>query len=143
MKHGGDLLSYESLYEGKLIDYSSNINPLGVPKGLRKILMENFNSVEYYPDIKYRKLKDSVCKYLGCDLDNVLVGNAAVDLIDGFTKLSKRVLVTKPAFSEYEERALVNGKEVISIKYKEDFTIDIVSLESIVEIGRASCRERV
>ena len=36
MEHGGDLLSYEKYYDGELIDYSSNINPLGPPKGLEK-----------------------------------------------------------------------------------------------------------
>lgn len=133
MEHGGDLISYEKYYKGELVDYSSNINPIGVPDGLENILLENLKSIEAYPDIKYRKLKESISKYLRCEENNVLVGNGAVDLIDSFTKISNRVLVMTPAFSEYEERALVHGKEVISIKYNEDFTIDINSIESIVE----------
>ncbi len=27
MEHGGDLLSYKAYYNGKLVDFSSNINP--------------------------------------------------------------------------------------------------------------------
>lgn len=133
MKHGGDLLSYEDHYEGELIDFSSNINPIGVPKGLEELLIDNFKEIEAYPDIKYRKLKRSIGKYLRCHEERVLVGNGAVDLIDSFTKLSKRVLVMTPAFSEYEERALVHHKEVKSIPYKDDFTIDLKSIEDIVE----------
>lgn len=133
MKHGGDLLSYENQYEGELIDFSSNINPLGIPKGLENILMENLKEMEAYPDIKYRKLKKSIGQYLGCEKELVLVGNGAMELIDSFTKLSNRVLVMTPAFSEYEERASVHGKEVISIKYNEDFAIDINSIKAIAK----------
>ena len=39
MEHGGDLLSYESFYKGELIDFSSNINPLGPPDGLNQELI--------------------------------------------------------------------------------------------------------
>lgn len=133
MEHGGDLLSYEKYYKGELVDFSSNINPLGVPEGLRKLLMDNLKDMEAYPDIKYRKLKKSIAKYLGCDEKLVLVGNGAMDLIDSFTKLSKRVLVMSPAFSEYTKRALVHGKEVKSIPYKDDFTIDLKTIEEIVK----------
>lgn len=133
VKHGGDLLSYKDSYEGELIDFSSNINPLGLPKGLDELIMSSLKEIEAYPDIKYRKLKKSVGSYLGCDMDNVLVGNGAVDLIDGFTKLAKRVLITRPSFAEYEERALVHGKLVKSIVYKDDFTIDIKSIEEVLE----------
>ena len=38
MKHGGDLLSYQHLYHGEFLDFSSNINPLGYPKILDEIL---------------------------------------------------------------------------------------------------------
>ena len=133
MIHGGDLLSYEKHYDGDLIDFSSNINPLGMPKGLEDMIIEQLQKIEDYPDIKYRKLKKSLANYLLCEEEQVLVGNGAVDLIDSFTKLAKRVLTMTPAFSEYEERALVHGKEVVSIEYNEDFTINMNALESLLE----------
>lgn len=132
MKHGGDLLSYQDSYEGELIDFSSNINPLGIPKGLGKIIIDNLKEVEAYPDIQYRKLKESVSKYLNCQEGQVIVGNGAVDLIDSFTKLAKRVLITTPSFAEYEQRALVHGKEVKLISYKKDFTIDLKDIRDLV-----------
>ncbi len=82
MEHGGDLLTYESYYSGELIDFSSNINPLGTPDGLEEVLINSFKSLESYPDIKYRKLKTSISKYLNCEIDNVLVGNGAVEIIN-------------------------------------------------------------
>ncbi|WMM25864.1 histidinol-phosphate transaminase [Tissierella sp. MB52-C2] len=135
MEHGGDLLSYENCYDGELIDYSSNINPLGPPKGLEKILIDSFNSLEAYPDIKYRRLKKSISNYLKCNDENIVVGNGAVELIDNFIILSNRVFVCTPSFSEYEKRAIVHGKEVIRVPYKDDFTIDILVIGSKIQKG--------
>ena len=135
MEHGGDLLSYENYYDGELIDYSSNINPLGPPKGLEKVLIDSFNSLESYPDIKYRRLKKSISNYLKCNDENIVVGNGAVELIDNFIILSNRVFVCTPSFSEYEKRAIVHGKEVIRVPYKDDFTIDILSIGGKIQKG--------
>nr|WP_300004323.1 aminotransferase class I/II-fold pyridoxal phosphate-dependent enzyme [Tissierella sp.] len=129
MDHGGDLLTYEVDFKGELIDFSSNINPLGTPEGLESLLIDSFKSLESYPDIQYRKLKASLSVYLNCKGENVMVGNGAVEIINNFTLLAKRVVVMTPAFSEYEKRALVHGKEVVKISYSKDFKIDLASLE--------------
>ncbi|MDR7870504.1 MAG: pyridoxal phosphate-dependent class II aminotransferase [Tissierellaceae bacterium] len=133
MKHGGDLLTYEDHFEGELIDFSSNINPIGTPEGLNEVLIDGFNTLIAYPDIKYRNLKSSVAKYLKCNDENVLVGNGAVEIINNFTIASKRVVVMTPAFSEYEERAKIHGKEIRRIPYGEDFSIDIGSFKDLQE----------
>lgn len=133
MIHGGDLLTYEDHYEGELVDFSSNINPIGTPNGLNEVLIDGFNTLIAYPDIKYRKLKSAVAKYLNCKDENVLVGNGAVEIINNFTIAAKRVVVMTPAFSEYEERAKVHGKEIKKIPYGEDFSIDIESFKDLEE----------
>lgn len=135
MKHGGDLLSYADYYKGELIDFSSNINPLGVPEILERVLIDNFKNIEAYPDIEYRKLKSSVSKYLGCESGGVLLGNGAMEIIDIFTRISNRVITMLPSFSEYKERALINKRQVVSIEYKDDFTIDLDKLERVLKSG--------
>lgn len=135
MDHGGDLISYEGFYDGELIDFSSNINPLGPPNGLEKILINNFNSLQAYPDIQYRNLKKSISNYLNCSEDNILVANGAVEIINNMTILANRVLICTPSFSEYEKRAIVNGKIVGKVPYKDDFTIDIGSIAQIIKEG--------
>lgn len=131
MKHGGDLLTYENQYDGQLVDFSSNINPLGPPSGLNEILIDNLKELTSYPDIQYRKLKKSISKYLKCKSENVLVGNGAVEIINNFIITAKRVIVCTPSFIEYEERAIAHGREVHKIEYKEDFAIDIGGLKDI------------
>lgn len=129
MDHGGDLISYESFYDGELVDFSSNINPLGPPKGLDKYLVENFNSLKAYPDIQYRKLKQSISEYLNCGVENIIVGNGAVEIINNATIIANRVIITSPSFSEYEKRAIVHKKTVVRIPYKEDFTVDLNAIK--------------
>lgn len=133
MEHGGDLLTYKNYYDGELIDFSSNINPLGPPEGLEKEIMKEFQNVISYPDIKYRHLKSNIGDYLNCNEENVIVGNGAMDIINNFTLLFSRIIVFIPSFSEYEKRGLVHGKEIIRLDYKEDFTIDLNVLDNTIK----------
>lgn len=135
MDHGGDLISYEAFYDGELIDFSSNINPIGPPNGLGQFLVDNFNSLQAYPDIHYRNLKGSISNYLNCNEKNILVGNGAVEIINNLTILSNRVLICIPSFSEYEKRAIINGKMVEKISYKDDFTIDMELIGETIKEG--------
>lgn len=132
MEHGGDLLTYENFYDGELIDFSSNINPLGTPKGLKEDIINNLQTLTTYPDIQYRKLKRSISKYLNCEASNILVGNGAVEIINNFVILAKKIIVCTPSFSEYEKRAIAHNKLVDTIPYKKDFTIDMEAIEETI-----------
>ena len=135
MGHGGDLLSYENQYDGELIDYSSNINPLGMQEGLEDIIKDSLKELETYPDIKYRRLRRSVARYLNCETDNVVIGNGAVELIDNFIFSAKRVIIFTPSFSEYERRAQIHNKKVIKIPYNKDFIIGCESIPDTINEG--------
>lgn len=135
MKHGGDLITYEEYYDGDLIDFSSNINPLGPPKGLYEELINNLDTLISYPDIKYRYLKSSIAGYLKCPMENVVVGNGAVDIIDSFILMFPRIIVFLPSFLEYERRVLVYDKEIIRLNYKEDFTLDLEAIKNNMKSG--------
>lgn len=131
MEHGADLLTYEDKYDGKLIDFSSNINPLGPPHGLDKELIKSFQALTAYPDIKYRKLKSSISNYLKCEDENVVVGNGAVEIINNFIIEAESVTIMTPSFSEYEKRAVVHGKFINKLSYSRDFTIDIDKFKDV------------
>lgn len=135
MLHGGDTLSYKEYYDGELLDFSSNINPLGPPEGLNEELIKGFESLQVYPDIHYRKLKRSIANYLDCEIENVLVGNGAMELIDNFIMLADRLVTTKPAFAEYSLRAKAHKKEVIELDYQEDFSLDMEAIEGVLKEG--------
>ncbi len=134
MRHGGDKLSYKDYYDGELLDFSSNINPLGPPAGLRDYLFENFKEVESYPDIEYRILRDSVADYLGASREHIIVGNGAMEIIDNLAFLGKRVVTTVPAFSEYGIRAGIHKKELLEIAYL-DSGLDLQEFERQLRPG--------
>ncbi len=66
--HGGDIYT-EGILKGKeLIDFSSNINPLGLPDSFKDNLEEALSWVQVYPDIQYRNLKRNLIDYLSFSL---------------------------------------------------------------------------
>lgn len=135
MIHGGDLISFKELYNGQIIDYSSNINPLGYPKALNKVLEDALKDVDKYLDIKYRNLKKSISKYIGCSEEEVVVGNGAVEIIDAFMMMFKRIITFNPCFIEYEKRAKIHNKEVLELFLDENFNIDINLLYENIKEG--------
>lgn len=128
MLHGANIFKYEK--DGDLIDFSSNINPLGAPKIVYEIIKDNLKNIERYPDIEYRKLYADISEAYNIDKDNIAIGNGAIELIDRIISIHDRIIVMDPSFSEYELRAKVYGKEFLHFNLKVDFSIDFDVLEN-------------
>lgn len=112
--HGGDIYT-EGLLKGKeLIDYSSNINLLGVPSSFYEGIKEATNLINYYPDIQYRSTKEAIIKYhkISIDNDNIILGNGAADVLDLAISTLKSICIIAPSFSEYEISAKKYGLEI-------------------------------
>ncbi|MDD4503516.1 MAG: aminotransferase class I/II-fold pyridoxal phosphate-dependent enzyme [Clostridiaceae bacterium] len=129
MIHGGDVISYKDKYNGDIIDFSSNINPLGPPLGLREEMNRAYSELTAYPDIHYRELKESIAAYLGCGAGEVITGNGALEIINNVCVMFNRTVVFTPCFSEYMKRPVVLGREVIKLHLNDEFEIDIEKLE--------------
>jgi len=138
MEHGGDIYTYGKEFMGRILDFSSNINPLGPPEGLMEHLARGVDEHSRYPDIQYRELRREVSEYLGCGIENTIVGNGAVEIIDNFIMDSDRVVLMEPCFSEYRLRAQVHGKEIVEIPSTEEYHLDLDSLR-----GRLKRRDLV
>ncbi|WP_225969067.1 pyridoxal phosphate-dependent aminotransferase [Treponema pedis] len=132
MTHGG-LLSRQP-ENNSLTDFSSNINPLGMPHGLKAALNGAFQNLKVYPDINYRNLKKAAAKYLNCLPENILLGNGAVEIIDNFCAANfSRVIICPPCFSEYKLRAKIRNKETLEIPYRSDFVLNIEVLNENIK----------
>lgn len=116
MIHGGDVYSHGILKGIELLDFSSNINPLGVPKSFVNNIGEALNSMTRYPDIKYREALKSLKGYTGVEEHYFVLGNGAAEIIDLAISCFKRVLIVVPSFAEYEISA---KKWDCSIEYSE------------------------
>lgn len=135
MKHGADILSYQHLYDGEIIDFSSNINPLGYPKILDEAIVNGLKTLKAYPDIQYRALRKEIAAYLGCEHDEIIVGNGSVEILDHFCKYAKRIVVCIPSFSEYTERPRIYHTSVLKIRLTNDFKISAKLVEEKLEAG--------
>lgn len=102
--HGGDVYSEGLLKGTALIDFSSNINPLGVPVTFTHHIEEGIKALNRYPDIQYRLLKENLLSYLKDDFlteKNIVLGNGAAEVIDLVISCFKNILIVLPSFSEY------------------------------------------
>lgn len=135
MKHGGDLLSYQHLYDGELLDFSSNINPFGYPKILDEALAQGVSALTAYPDRLYRRLRRAIADYLDCAPDDVLLGNGSVDILDFFCREAVRVVICSPCFTEYRERAKLADTPVVSLPLPPDFIVSAGLFEGQLSAG--------
>ncbi|SHK53502.1 threonine-phosphate decarboxylase [Clostridium cavendishii DSM 21758] len=108
-KHGGDIYTEGLLKERALIDYSSNINPFGIPESFKNNINDILNLTVRYPDYKYRKLKQSIIDYhfkyekVTLEEDELLLGNGASEVLEIFIRSINKLLIVVPSFIEYEE----------------------------------------
>ncbi|MDE1766317.1 MAG: threonine-phosphate decarboxylase [Thaumarchaeota archaeon] len=102
-------------FDPKILDFSSNVNPLGFPASIRNNLKKTSALFSIYPDSDSAKLKSSLQKYTGIQKDQIIVGNGATEIIYNFCKafLGKRnALIPIPTFGEYESAARLNDAKV-------------------------------
>ncbi len=135
MIHGGDVVSYKDRYGGDMIDFSSNINPLGPPAGLKDEMDRAYSELRAYPDIQYRELRQNIADYLGRDTGEVITGNGAVDIIDNLCVMFDRIVTATPCFSEYISRPAVYGKQVLKLPLDDKFRIDLQALADSLRRG--------
>lgn len=141
--HGGNI--YKIFREKKIdeiLDYSSNINPFGLSQNLTKVINENLSALERYPDPDYIKLREKIAKVNDVNMENIIVGNGATEIIFLFMKVlqPKKVLIISPTFGEYE-RAIksteIKENEIeinyFELKEKDNFILNIEKLKKELE----------
>lgn len=129
-KHGGRALEiYQK--EGKIyLDFSANINPLGLDIRVREKLRNSLDDVIYYPVQDYDLLKQKVTLRYGVNKENICFANG---ISDGIFYLCLAILQKKyrlqaygisPGFIEYERCIKSLGGEyyTFDIDYKESLS---------------------
>lgn len=116
--HGG-IYSAGLRYDHKIIDFSSNVNPLGYPSSIKNNLEKNYSVFSLYPDPDSTNLRNYLEKYTGVSKDQIIVGNGATEIIHNFCKAflkGCKVLIPIPTFGEYESAAKLYGASVSFFK---------------------------
>lgn len=133
-EHGGNiekaLIQYR-LSAKKVIDFSANINPLGIPSHIiQKTICKALYYADRYPDPEYTDLRKELSSWYGVQPQNILPDNGSVSLIYLIPRALglKRTLIPIPAFSEYEKSVCLAGGRPLFLKPLKDFSLDIDAL---------------
>ena len=116
--HGGNVHKASRLLHASLdqiLDFSANINPLGMSsKGLDAV-KNALQDVIHYPDPDMTHLYSITSKLWNMPKENIVFGNGAAELIYAICRLPqiKGVYVPAPGFSEYSHGAKSCGLPVV------------------------------
>jgi threonine-phosphate decarboxylase len=99
-----------------ILDFSSNINPLGPSPKVLKTIKNQLNKLQIYPDSESLELRKNLQNYTKIPVTKIVVGNGAIEIIYNFCQafLSKKtpVLIPVPTFSEYEVASKLSGAKI-------------------------------
>ena len=135
-EHGGQVYD-ESGNVGNFIDFSANINPLGLSEKILRALTENLRGVVNYPDPNATELKRAISERYGVEEKNLVLLNGASEFFYLYLNATrpKKVLIPVPSFVEYERAARAAGCDVkfFVTDATDDFSIDIDALIDIAK----------
>lgn len=100
--HGGDI------YRNRVkLDFSVNINPLGIPESVRDALERAAGECERYPDPVHEELTGAIGSMTGARREHILCGNGASELFCAIVHGvdPEGILIPAPSFSGYERAA--------------------------------------
>lgn len=117
--HGGDIWNEDR----PLLDFSANINPLGMPDSVKEAAIRGVMESTHYPDPKARQLTKAFAASFGVPENTVVFGNGASELIRALPRVlsedKNRSALTcglyRPSFSEYQEAAEQTEMKIVPI----------------------------
>lgn len=134
--HGGDIYGVAASLGVKpedCLDFSANMNPLGIPAGVRDAMKESLDQLIYYPDPDCALLVHDLGIYYGIPEKFILTGNGAADLIFrlSYAVSPKKALVTAPTFLEYEEALKQTKTQITQFRLNEKLEVTEDIIEAI------------
>lgn len=136
MKHGGNIYKQAAklgIQENKLLDFSANISPLGIPTGVKEAMIDGIDGSINYPDPDCTLLREAIGLYEQVSSDCILCGNGAADLLFrlAIAFAPRKALIAVPTFVEYEEALKTVGTQVEYYYMDESLRIQKDILECI------------
>jgi len=133
--HGGNPYAAAKRYGlglNKIVDFSSNVNPLGPSSSALRAAKQALSFVDLYPDPDMAELRRAIARYYGIKPGQVICGcgsNGLIHLIPRVFRPGKTV-IPAPTFTEYAAAAEDAGSEVVSpmLRERDGFRVDPVEM---------------
>ena len=141
--HGGNIHAAardSGLAATDFLDFSANINPLGLSLQVRAALLATMDLVVAYPDPDAVALKQSIADTYKVPGECIETGNGAVELIYLLCRAlsPRRVLLPAPTFGEYEAAASAAGLPIVRLPLPADDGFIAVDADVIEGTGDGS-----
>lgn len=131
-QHGGDIYT-----NCVTLDYSANLNPLGLPPAVKTALLQSIDRYAPYPDSCCTPLKEKLSCFHQIPRTAIIVGNGAADLIFQVVQAKKpqNALLITPSFSEYEQalNTISCHLTFCRLKEEENFRLSVTNLKDCIE----------
>jgi len=116
-KHGG--------YYGEktdITDFSVNINPLGIPQGIKEKLIKGIDTLVDYPELTGQTAIKKLAADLSKEPDQLILGNGAIELIYLLARSisGKKALIIQPTFNEYSRALKLYDNQVVELLLKRE-----------------------
>ena len=128
-EHGGDVFAEEK----RPMDFSVNINPMGMPEAAAQAAERAVREDLSYPDPFARRLTAALSARYRLPQERIVCGNGASDLMLRLCSYlePKRALVPAPGFSEYRRCCELFGAEVKEFSVLEGDVLDSIITASL------------
>lgn len=138
-RHGGNLnhlMNLSGLSAEEILDFSANINPVGLPEWFRPVVSSTLASVVHYPDPESADLVKAAVERYGCSPDQVLVGNGSSEVLHLLPRAlgKKRAVILAPSYVDYATAAEAADLKVdyVFLKEIDHFLPDLRRLEPML-----------
>ena len=126
--HGGDIYGQNGEKNAAIVDFSANINPLGMPGEAIEAAKDAVIQANIYPDSDCRALCAKLGGFENIGKAGIFCSNGASDILFrlAYAAKPKKILVTAPSFADYERAGKAAGAEVIyyALKKENNFQIE-------------------
>ncbi|MET3575752.1 threonine-phosphate decarboxylase CobD [Bhargavaea ullalensis] len=101
----------------ELIDFSENVNPLGIPRRVKESWPALIGSLAHYPHPDGEPFRSAAAAFHGVPPECVMAGNGAAELfaILADRYRGKRALLIHPTFSEYRSTLEAKGAHCLDL----------------------------
>ena len=130
------LASRAGIPEPEIVKLDANESPYG-PSPRVTEAMPGVSRVHLYPDPAQIAMRTAVGRYLGVDMEQVVIGNGSDEIIDlvfrTVLEQTDRVLICVPTFGMYEFTAQVCGASTVEVQRDAEFQINVDAVVSAVD----------
>ncbi|PJZ79093.1 cobyric acid synthase [Leptospira neocaledonica] len=136
--HGGNLYRMANLAgidPSEILDFSSNLNPLGFPDWVRPLINSKISDLIHYPDPNYTKARISLEKYWNIPKEEIVFGNGASELIQIIPKIKSfdLAVIAQPSYIDYQKSIELAGLEIREIALQKDSDFEL-NYEELINI---------